>query len=60
MILLKRTGIYVCQFAGTKYSVEDAKKMMIDGTVNVQGTVKIDKSETVQKNLMNCKKDICR
>ena len=27
------------------------KKMMIDGTVNVQGTVKIDKSETVQKIL---------
>ena len=54
--IVKKDGLYVCQFCGTKYSVEDAKKMMIDGTVNVQGTVKIDKSETVQKNLMNTRR----
>lgn len=54
--IVKKEGLYVCQFCGTKYSVEDAKKMMIDGTVNVQGTVKIDKSETVQKNLMNARR----
>ncbi len=54
--IVKKDGLYVCQFCGTKYSVEDAKKMMIDGTVNVQGTVKIDKSETVQKNLMNARR----
>ncbi len=32
------------------------KKMMIDGTVNVQGTVKIDKSENRSKNLMNARR----
>ena len=42
--LIKQDGVYVCQSCGTKYSVEDAKKLMIDGTVNVQGTVQIDKS----------------
>ena len=40
--------MYVCQSCGTKYSVEEAKKMMIEGTVDVQGTVKIDVSEELE------------
>lgn len=43
--LLKQEGVFVCQTCGCKYSVEEAKKMMVEGTVEVQGTVKIDKSE---------------
>lgn len=43
--LLKQDGVFVCQSCGTKYSVEEAKKMMVEGTVNVEGTVKIDKVE---------------
>ena len=42
--LLKQEGVFVCQTCGTKYSVEEAKKMMIEGTVEVKGTVKVDKS----------------
>jgi len=42
--LLKQDGVFVCQTCGTKYSVEEAKKMMIEGTVEVSGTVKVDKS----------------
>ena len=42
--LIKEDGVFVCQSCGTKYSVEEAKKMMVEGTVNVAGTVKIDKS----------------
>lgn len=42
--LIKEEGIFVCQSCGTKYSVEEAKKMMIDGTVEIAGTVKIDTS----------------
>lgn len=42
--LLKQEGVFVCQTCGTKYSVEEAKKMMIEGTVDVSGTVKVDKS----------------
>lgn len=34
--LLKQEGVFVCQTCGTKYSVEEAKKMMIEGTVNLQ------------------------
>lgn len=42
--LIKQDGVFVCQNCGMKYSVEDAKKMMIEGTVDVKGTVKVDTS----------------
>lgn len=48
--ILKQEGIFVCQSCSTKYTVEEAKKMMIAGTVNVAGTVKVDVSEKL-KNL---------
>ena len=48
--LIKQNGVFVCQSCGTKYSLEEAKKMMIAGTVNVAGTVKVDMSEKL-KNL---------
>ncbi len=44
--LVKQGGLFVCQFCGTKYSAEEAKKMMVEGTVDVSGsTVKLDTSE---------------
>lgn len=43
--LIKQEGVFVCQSCGCKYSVDEAKKMMVEGTVQVQGTVQIDKSE---------------
>ena len=43
--LLKQDGVFVCQTCGCKYSVEEAKKMMVEGTVDVSGsTVKLDTS----------------
>lgn len=43
--LLKQDGVFVCQSCGTKYSVEEAKKMMEAGTIDVSGsTVKVDTS----------------
>lgn len=42
--LLKQDGVFVCQSCGCKYSVEEAKKMIVEGTVDVQGTVKVDTS----------------
>ncbi len=44
--LVKKDGLYVCQQCGTKYSVEEAKKMMveIEGKIDVSGSkVEIDK-----------------
>ena len=42
--LIKTDGVFVCQHCGTKYSVEEAKKLF------VEGTVKIDVSDEL-KNL---------
>ena len=47
--LIKQDGVFVCQSCGIKYSVEEAKKMMIEGTVDVSGsTVKVDTTERLQ------------
>ena len=54
--LVKDGGVFVCQSCGTKYTVEEAKKMMVEGTVDVKGTVKVDKSQEV-KNLVQLAKD---
>lgn len=43
--LIKQDGVFICQSCGCKYSVEEARKIMVEGTVNVSGsTVKIDTS----------------
>ncbi len=40
---------YECQYCHTKYGVEEAKKMMIEGTVDVSGsTVKVDNSVEIE------------
>jgi len=46
--LIKQDGVFVCENCGMKYSLEDAKKMMIEGTVEVKGTVKVDNSAFVK------------
>lgn len=53
---LKENDFFVCQNCGTKYTAEDAKKMMVEGTVDVQGTVRVDNSDFVQKFLMNARR----
>jgi len=42
--IIKQNGIFVCQSCGIKYSPEEAKKMMIDGAMEVTGSVGIDKT----------------
>lgn len=42
--LVKQDDFFVCQYCGTKYSLEDAKKLMVE----VSGTVKIDTSGDVE------------
>lgn len=54
--LLKQDGVFVCQTCGCKYSVEEAKKMMIEGTVDVSGsTVMVDRSNEVENRIKNIK-----
>ena len=57
--LVKQGGFYVCQNCGTKYSTEEAKKLMVEvaGTVDVSGsTVQIDNSSFVEKYLQNARR----
>ena len=53
--LVKQEGLFVCQSCGCKYSVEEAKKMMVEveGTVEVTGTVTVDKTKTIENNMAN-------
>ena len=53
--LLKSDGVFVCQSCGTKYSIEEAKKMMVEGTVQVEGTVKIDNTNNIDNLIKNAK-----
>lgn len=43
--LIKQDGVFVCQYCGCKYSVEEVQKMIVEGFVDVTGsTVKVDTS----------------
>ena len=51
--LVKQDGLFVCQHCGCKYSVEEAKKMMVEGTVEVTGTVRVDDSAAKKEQIKN-------
>lgn len=47
----KKDGdFFICEHCGCKYTIEQAKKLIIDGTVQVEGKVEINTSEKI-KNL---------
>lgn len=54
--LVKDGGVFVCQTCGCKYTIEEAKRMMIEGIVDVQGTVKVDNTAFVEKYLANARR----
>ncbi len=39
--LLKQDGMFVCQNCGTKYTVDEAKKLMVEGTVKIDNSEKL-------------------
>lgn len=45
----KVDGEYQCMHCKTRYTVEEAKKLFIEGTVDVKGTVQIDNSNNRKK-----------
>lgn len=46
--LIKKDGVYVCESCGSKFTVEEARKMMVEGTVSVKGTVQVDDTNRLQ------------
>lgn len=60
--LLKQDGVFVCQSCGCKYSVEEARKMMVEGTVKIDNSDKLANLYTLarrardEKNTENAEK----
>lgn len=54
--LRKEDGVYKCLNCGTSYTLEEAKKMFIDGVVDIKGTVKVDNTEIIDKYLKNAQR----
>ncbi|GEM_PF-443168 len=40
--IVKQDGLFVCQHCGTKYTLEEARKLMADATVTVQNAAQLD------------------
>lgn len=49
--IIKDGDFFVCQSCGMKYTVENAKKMMVEGIVQVEGTVSIKNDVAIRNNL---------
>lgn len=53
----KQDGVFVCQFCGCKYGLEEVRKMMVEGTVDVTGSmVKVDNTDKLNKLLVLAKR----
>jgi len=48
--LIKDNGVFVCQSCGCKYSVEEAKKMMVEGVIQIDNTPMIENYLTMAEN----------
>lgn len=53
--IIKQEGLFVCQTCGLKYTLEEARKMMVEGVVEVTGTVKVDNSAAIDNYLTMAK-----
>lgn len=51
--MIKQDGVFVCQSCGCKYSVEEARKLMVEGAAEVTGTVKVDNIAQRKEQIKN-------
>jgi len=51
--LIKQDGFFVCRYCGTKYSLEEAKNLLVDVVVEESGSVRIDTSVKLDKAMKN-------
>ena len=47
--LIKKDGFFQCEYCGTKYTLEEAKKLIISGSVQVEGDVKTKDADFIIK-----------
>ena len=43
--LIKKDGVFECQSCGTQYTLEEARKLMVSGTVSIEGDVKVTQTD---------------
>ena len=47
--IVKQEGIYVCQYCGTKYTIEEAQKIVKDEKIDITGsTIRVDVSDDIR------------
>ena len=47
--ILKQDGLYVCQSCGTKYTTEEARKLLVEGVVQIDNSEKIENLYTLAR-----------
>ena len=47
--LIKKDGFFQCEYCGTKYTLEEAKKLFVSGTVSVEGEVRTKDADFIIK-----------
>lgn len=45
--LIKKDSLYMCEYCGTKYTPEEAKKLLISTTISIDGDVKIKEADFI-------------
>lgn len=54
--IIKKDNFFECQLCGTKYSIEEVKKIVLEGSIDISGsTVKIDNSGNIENYLIIAK-----
>lgn len=49
--MTKRDDQFVCDYCGAKYELAEVQKMVVSGTLEVSGKIKIDKTDEIKGNL---------
>ncbi|MBP3762162.1 MAG: hypothetical protein J6I55_11955 [Ruminococcus sp.] len=47
--LIKKDGVFECTYCNTKYTLEEARKLFVSGTVSIEGDVKTKDADFIIK-----------
>lgn len=46
--MTKKDGLFVCDYCGAKYTLEETRKMVMDGEVRVSGSISLDNTAKIR------------
>ena len=55
--VVKQNGLFVCQCCGTKYSVEEVRKLMVEGTVTINHSKELENLYKAARNARDASDD---